>query len=393
MHTLILKPGREKSLLHRHPWIFSGAIDRIKGEPQAGETVMVRDGNGAFLAYAAFSPQSQIRARVWSFREGEAIDATFFRARLQRAIAARKDLAIKTDGLRLVHGESDGLPGLIVDRYGSLLVIQVLSAGMERWREEIVDLLAELTGCPNIYERSDVEVRDLEGLAARKGLLRGELPSPLAIREHGLSYYVDVERGQKTGFYLDQRENRRRVGELAKGRDVLNCFCYSGGFSISALSGGARSVVSVDSSAEALHLARENALLNGLPEERVEWLEGDVFKALRQFRDQGRSFDLIVLDPPKFAPTAQHATKAARAYKDINLWAFRLLRPGGLLATFSCSGGVSPDLFRKILAGAALDAGVTGQVLEHFSAAPDHPVALSFPEGEYLKGLLVRRSE
>jgi len=236
-------------------------------------------------------------------------------------------------------------------------------------------------------------VRDLEGLSARAGILRGVLPAPLVIREQGLKFYVDVEKGQKTGFYLDQRDNRRRVGELANDKDVLNCFCYSGGFSLSALQGGARSVLSVDSSAEALALARENVTLNNLAADRAEWLEADVFKSLRLMRDQGKSFDLIVLDPPKFAPTAHHAANAARAYKDINLWALKLLRPGGLLATFSCSGGVTADLFQKILAGAALDANVTAQIVGRFAADADHPAVLNFPEGEYLKGLLLRRVE
>ena len=393
MNSLILNPGREKSLQHRHPWIFTGAVDRIKGEPQSGETVAVRDTHGAFLALAAYSPKSQILGRVWTYRENETVDEAFLRARLARAIGLRQELAKTTDGMRLVHGESDGLPGLVVDRYADTLVMQVLSAGMERWRGALADLLVELTGCANLYERSDAEVRDLEGLPARAGILRGVLPAPLVIREQGLKFYVDVEKGQKTGFYLDQRDNRRRVGELANDKDVLNCFCYSGGFSLSALQGGARSVLSVDSSAEALALARENVTLNNLAADRAEWLEADVFKSLRLMRDQGKSFDLIVLDPPKFAPTAHHAANAARAYKDINLWALKLLRPGGLLATFSCSGGVTADLFQKILAGAALDANVTAQIVGRFAADADHPAVLNFPEGEYLKGLLLRRVE
>jgi 23S rRNA (cytosine1962-C5)-methyltransferase len=391
MNSLILKPGREKSLHHRHPWVFSGAIERLKGEPQPGETVVVRDANGGFLAQAAYSPASQIRARVWTFRENEKVDAAFLRARLLHALALRQELAADTDGVRLVHGESDGLPGLVVDRYSDTLVMQVLSAGIEHWRDTLADLLLELTGCANLYERSDAEVREMEGLPLRQGVLRGALPSPLLISEHGLKFVVDAEHGQKTGFYLDQRDNRRRIGELAKDKDVLNCFCYTGGFSLSALKGGARSVLSVDSSAEALALAREHVRINDLPEDRAQWLEADVFKSLRLMRDQGKSFDLIILDPPKFAPTAQHATKAARAYKDINLWGLKLLRPGGLLATFSCSGGVSAELFQKILAGAALDANVTAQIVGRFAAGSDHPAVLNFPEGEYLKGLLLRR--
>lgn len=391
MDTLFIKAGREKSLQHRHPWVFSGAVERIKGEPQSGDTIIVRSASGGFLAHAAYSPASQIRARVWSFQESESIDAAFLRGRLVRAIAARQSLDADTDALRLVHSESDGLPGLIVDRYADTLVVQFLSAGAERWRDTLIALLIELTGCTNLYERSDAEVRELEGLSPRKGILHGTLPVPLIIHEHGLKYYVDVEHGQKTGFYIDQRDNRKRIGELANGKDVLNCFSYSGGFSLSALAGGAKSVLSVDSSAEAMQQAQENLRLNNLPADQTQWLEADVFKTLRNLRDQGKNFDLIVLDPPKFAPTAQHASKASRAYKDINLWALKLLRPGGLLATFSCSGGIGPELFQKIIGGAALDAHVDAHVVGHFSASADHPVSLNFPEGEYLKGLLIRR--
>jgi 23S rRNA (cytosine1962-C5)-methyltransferase len=272
-----------------------------------------------------------------------------------------------------------------------VLVVQILSAGMEAWRDELPALLTELTGIDNLFERSDADVRILEGLEPRTGLLTGSLPETLQIEEHGISYRVDVVSGQKTGFYLDQRQNRRRVGALAADKEVLNCFCYSGGFSLSALQNGATSVVSVDSSAEALALARQNVTDNHLDEARCEWLQADVFQQLRRFRDQARQFDLIVLDPPKFAPTAQHAERASRAYKDINLWALKLLRPNGLLATFSCSGGVNAELFRKIIAGSAVDAGATAQVLESFHADLDHPAMLHFSEGEYLKGLLLRR--
>jgi len=395
MDQLILKPGREKSLARRHPWIFSGAIDRVQGSPQAGATVAVRSASGVFLAWAAFSPASQIRARVWSWHEAERIDGDFLRARLAGAIAARAGLLDENvgDALRLVHGESDGLPGVIADRYGAVVVLQLLSAGAERWREQLADALRELTGCACLYERSDADVRELEGLPARGGTLHGALPAAgVQMREHGLVYGIDVARGHKTGFYLDQRDNRKRIGELAQGREVLNCFCYSGGFTLNALAGGARSVLSVDSSAEALALAQENLRRNDLDAARAQWAEADVFKYLRLLRDQGRSFDLVVLDPPKFAPTAAFAEKAARGYKDINLLALKLLRPGGLLASFSCSGGISADLFQKILAGAALDAGADASIVGRFGASADHPVLLSFPEGEYLKGLLLRRS-
>ena len=393
MKQLILKPGREKSLLRRHPWIFSGAVARVLGDPDMGDSVAVRAAGGEFLAWAAYSPASQIRARVWSWIEAEPIDADLLRARLRRAVAARERLlrAEGSDALRLVHGESDGLPGVIADRYGDVVVLQLLSAGAERWRGEFADAVRELSGCACVYERSDADVRALEGLPVRSGLLHGALPGAgVLMREHGLSYGVDVAAGHKTGFYLDQRDNRKRVGELSQGREVLNCFCYTGGFTLNALAGGAASVLSVDSSADALALARDNLGRNGLDAARAQWQEADVFKYLRLLRDQGRSFDLIVLDPPKFAPTAAFAEKAARGYKDINLLALKLLRPDGLLASFSCSGGISAELFQKILAGAALDAGVEASVVGRFAASADHPVLLSFPEGDYLKGLLVR---
>ena len=390
--TLILKPGREKSMLRRHPWVFSGAIDRVAGRPAAGDTVAIRAANGAFLAWAAHSPRSQIRARVWSWDEGASIDEGFIRARVAGAIARRKALTNATDALRLVHGEADELPGVVCDHYADLAVFQFSSAGADRWREPIVDAVIAETGSRTAYERSDLEVRQLEGLPPRSGALRGELAAAgVEIVEHGLRYGVDVARGQKTGFYLDQRANRDRVRALAAGGDVLDCFCYTGGFTLNALAGGARSVLSVDSSGAALALARENARRNGFAGARADWLDADVFTALRGLRDAGRRFDLIVLDPPKFAPTAAHAPKAARAYKDINRLAFKLARPGGLLVTFSCSGGVSPELFQKIVAGAAADAGAATQMLERLQADADHPVLLSFPEGEYLKGLVLRR--
>lgn len=391
MPTLILKPTREKSLLRRHPWVFSGAVERVEGSPASGETIDVLDSKGHFVAHAAYSPSSQIRARVWSFDPSEQIDAAFFRRRIQRALAHRATLgfAAVTDGIRLIHAESDQIPGLIVDRYGEILVFQSLTAGCEFWRETLVDLLLEETGASAIYERSDADVRELEGLPVHVGLLRGAIPhSPLTISEYGLKFLVNIESGHKTGFYLDQRHNRQRIGQLARGRDVLNCFCYTGGFTVHALAGGANSLLSIDSSADALTLGRENVALNNLSAEKAEWLEGDVFQALRKLRDQARSFDMIVLDPPKFAATAAQAERAARGYKDINLLAFKLLRPGGILATFSCSGGIDADLFQKIVAGAALDAGVDASIVEHFSQGGDHPVSLHFPEGAYLKGLL-----
>ncbi len=388
MPSLILKPGREKSVLRRHPWIFSGAVQRVDEETASGGTVDVLSSSGDFLARASYSPQSQIRARIWTF-DDKPVDSDFFRKRIKAALDVR-NLTIdlhSTNAFRLIYAESDGIPGLIVDRYADVLVLQSLTAGSEYWKETIADILLEETGLQIIHERSDVDVRELEGLSPQVGRLRGGISnSPITISEYGLKFVVDVEHGHKTGFYLDQRMNRRRVGELARGRDVLNCFCYTGGFTVHALAGGARSVVSVDSSADALALGRENISLNGLPQS--EWIEADVFQLLRKFRDQNRSFDMIVLDPPKFASTLAQVEKAARGYKDINLLAFKLLRPNGILVTFSCSGGVDAYLFQKIVAGAALDAGADAQIIERLSQPPDHPIALNFPEGAYLKGLV-----
>jgi 23S rRNA (cytosine1962-C5)-methyltransferase len=296
-----------------------------------------------------------------------------------------------TDAYRLIYAESDGIPGLIVDRYDDVLVLQSLTAGSEYWKETFADLLLEETGLENIYERSDADVRDLEGLSTITGILRGAPITQLPITEHGLRFLINFESGHKTGFYLDQRDNRQRVRALAEDKDVLDCFSYTGGFSVNALSGGAKSVLSVDSSGDALELCKENVALNDLPVDRHTTLKGDVFHVLRKFRDENRSFDMIILDPPKFAPTAAQAEKAARGYKDINLLAFKLLRPGGVLVTFSCSGGVDAALFQKIIAGSALDAGVEAQIVERLSQAADHPVSLHFPEGTYLKGLVCLR--
>jgi 23S rRNA (cytosine1962-C5)-methyltransferase len=392
---VVLKAGREKSLLRRHPWVFSGAVARIEGKAAAGDTVHVVAADGQFLGVAALNPDANISARVWDWHEATQINTAFFHRRLETAIGMRRTLCARKpdEAERLVHGESDGLPGLIVDRYADVVVVQISSAGCNRWREAIIEALQRITAARAIYERSDADVLELEGLTARTGLLRGELDTPVVeIRENGIRLQVDVAAGHKTGFYLDQRDNRLQVGQLAAGRQVLNCFSYTGGFTLQALAHGATAVTSVDSSADALRRAREHVRLNGLPEERCEWVDADVFQYLRKLRDQNRQFDLIILDPPKFAPTAATAERAARGYKDINLLGFKLLRPGGLLATFSCSGGVSADLFRKIAAGAALDAGVDAQVIGQLHSTPDHPVSLAFPEGEYLKGLLCRVS-
>lgn len=392
---LVLKSGREKSLRRRHPWIFSGAVDKLVGKPAAGDTVEITDAGGKPLALAAFSPTSQIRARVWTFDASSSIDSSFFRKRIEAALALREALpaAKHTNALRLVHGESDGLPGLVVDRYADVLVAQFLSAGVERWRDAILDALMEVSGSEAVFERSDAEVRKLEGLAARVGFARGNRnASRCPIIEHGLNFRVDVQEGQKTGFFLDQRENRQRIRALAQGRRVLDGFCYTGGFALAALAGGASHVTALESSAEALEVAKDNLAANPLDAAKIAFQKADVFAHLRVLRDQGQRYGLIILDPPKFAPTAAQAKNAARAYKDINLLAFKLLAPGGLLATFSCSGGVDAGLFQSIIAGAALDAGAEAKIVERFGAAADHPVALEFPEGEYLKGLLLLRS-
>ncbi|AVS97943.1 23S rRNA (cytosine(1962)-C(5))-methyltransferase RlmI [Paracidovorax avenae] len=392
MKTIRLRPGKERSLLRRHPWIFESAI--AKGGGDSGETVRVESADGRFLAWAAFSPASRIRARAWSFDEAQRIDPAFFAAAVNRAARARERFAIESDGVRLVHGESDGLPGLIVDRYGDTLVAQFTSAGTERWKAVIADALLKSTGLARLYERSDASVRQLEGLEPATGWLRGDGPTELSIREHGWRLTLDIAEGHKTGFYLDQRDSRHRFSEAVRrlgARQVLNCYCYTGGFAVAALAGGAERVTSIDSSGPALERARSHAALNGFEAARTEFLDADVNASLRRFLQEGRRFDAIVLDPPKFAPTAAHAERAARAYKDINRLSLQLLNPGGLLYTFSCSGGISADLFHKIVASAGADAGVDGYILERLGGAPDHPMTLEFPEGEYLKGLAVMR--
>ncbi len=392
MAAIFLKPGRERSLLRRHPWIFSGAI-QYEDKVTPGDTVDVFSAKRQLLARAAYSPLSQIRARVWSFGD-ETIDREFLRGRIRSAVRARQVWLAEadTDSYRLINAEADGLPGLIVDRFADTLVLQLLTAGAEFWRQTIIELLLSETGLDHIFERSDADVRELEGLPARAGPVHGKPAGRTTIREHGLSYLVDIEHGHKTGFYLDQRLNRRMLRAFAGGREVLDCFCYSGGFSLNALTAEAKSVLAIDASAEALALLRENLRLNDLPASKLEIQQGDVFQVLRKYRDAGRVFDLIVLDPPKFAPTSAQLEKAARGYKDINLLAFKLLRPGGILFTFSCSGGVEAGLFQKIVAAAALDAGVDARLIAHLSQDCDHPVALNFPESAYLKGLVCWRA-
>ena len=393
MKSIRLRAGKERSLLRRHPWVFQGSV--AKGGADPGETVRVEADDGRFLAWGSFSPTSMIRVRAWSFDEAERIDAAFFERRITTAIALRVRLPIASDGMRLIHGEADGLPGLIVDRYADILSAQFLSAGSERWKATIADALLAATGCTRLYERSDSGVRGLEGLAPVKGWLRGEGTTDVTIREHDWQLTLDVAEGHKTGFYLDQRDNRARFAQAVRHfgvQRVLNCYCYTGGFSVAALAGGAQQVVSVDSSAPALERARANVALNGFETDRAQFIDADVNALLRERLKGGDRFDAIVLDPPKFAPSAAHADRAARAYKDINRLALKLLAPGGLLFTFSCSGGIGAELFHKIVAGAGLDAGVDGVLLDRLSGACDHPTTINFPEGEYLKGLVILKT-
>jgi len=392
MKTITIRAGKERSLLRRHPWVFEGSI--AKGRADAGETVRVQAQDGSFLAWAAFSPSSSIRVRAWSFDEQERIDTAFFGRRIAQAVALRARLGITSDALRLVHGEADGLPGLIVDRYGDTLSAQFLATGVERWRDVIADQLLQATGLARLYERSEASVRAQEGLAPRSGWLRGDGTPEVVIHEHGWQLAVDVASGHKTGYYLDQRDNRGLFAQWVRqlgAQRVLNCYSYTGGFSVAALAGGATEVTSVDSSAPALARAGAHVAGNGFDPSRHSTLDADVNATLRSFIQAGRRFDAIVLDPPKFAATAAQAERAARAYKDINRLAFLLLEPGGLLFTFSCSGGVSADLFHKIVAGAGLDARVDGYLLRRLEAASDHPSTVNFPEGEYLKGLAILR--
>jgi 23S rRNA (cytosine1962-C5)-methyltransferase len=421
MSAIILKRNRAKPVLQRHPWVFSGSIQRMDGTPANGSIVEVYDAGRNWLARGYVNQQSQITVRLLTWQEDEVIDGAFWRRRLERAIAARRMLGLgqklsssglhkvsgpsPTTAFRLVHAESDYLPGLIVDRYDQWLVVQILTLGIDERREEIVDALADLLAPRGIYERSDVDVRKQEGLDHRTGLLWGrEPPAQIGISENDGRFVVDVREGHKTGFYLDQRESRQRLSTFCAGADVLDAFAYSGAFAVYAATSGARSITLVDSSAPSLSLARQNLALNSnrdagtvsgqqqlsVSTPNMEYVEGDVFSVLRNYRARNRRFDIIVLDPPKLAHTRRQVVRASRAYKDINLLAFQLLRPGGLLFTFSCSGRVSADLFQKIVFGALADTDRQAQIIGHLAQGPDHPVALAFPEGAYLKGLICR---
>ena len=393
MKSIWLKPGKERSLLRGHPWIYDSAV--AKGGGDSGEVVRVCTADGKFLAWAAYSPQSKIRARVWTFDEAQRVDAAFLAGLVSASCTARARFPINSNGVRLVHGEADGLPGLIVDRYDDTLVAQFLGAGVERFKAVLVQALLDATGLQKLYERSDSSVRKLEGLEPKTGWLSQVQGSvQVTIQEHSMRLGLDVMEGHKTGFYLDQRDNREKFATYAKRlqfQNVLNCYCYTGGFTVAALAGGAGHVTSVDSSGPAIEKAKANVVLNGFDESRCAFLDADVNATLRRLIAEGKTFDAIVLDPPKFAPSAAHAERAARAYKDINRLAFKLLNVGGVLFTFSCSGGIDPGLFHKIVAGAGTDAHVDAFICEHLGAAPDHPMTVNFPEGEYLKGLILMK--
>ena len=392
MITVTLKPKRDYSIRQRHPWIFSGAVENtVAAEP--GETVRVVSDTGEFLAWGAWSPESQIRIRAWSFREQDVIDEAWFANRVKSAVGMRASFL--ADGtctaFRLICSESDGLPGVTADYYNGFIVCQISTVGAEKWKSVIAKALMDAFPCEGVYERSDLDSRKHEGLAETTGVLAGkEPPELIEILENGCRYEVNVRQGHKTGFYLDQRDNRKLVAAYSVGAEVLNTFCYTGGFGVAALVAGAIRVTQVDSSEPALEQAKRNTLLNCCSHENAEYICGNVFDLLRRFRDARRSFDLIVLDPPKFADTKAAALKAARGYKDINVLAMKLLRPGGILATFSCSGAVTPEFFRTIVAESAIDAGRDVQILHRLQQPPDHPEGLAFPEGLYLKGLLCR---
>ncbi len=393
MVTITLKKGREDSLIRRHPWIFSGAIANIDGVVQNGETVAIRSIDGAKYGVGAFSSHSQIAVRVWSFNSAEDLSHSFLQERLIRAIQQRTEHQIRTGSNcgRMVYAESDGLPGLIVDRYGNFLVCQFLSAGAEYWKTNLVSILKELLPCIGIYERSDAKSRVKEGLPIRNGVLWGQTPPDhIEVTLYGDSYFVDIKGGHKTGFYLDQQENRMRVRKYMDGAQVLDCFTYTGGFTISALKAGATHVKSIDSSAASLNLTQKNLVLNQLDLSRAEVVKDDVFSLLRNYRNSGYQFDTIVLDPPKFAFSRQDVERACRGYKDINMLACKLITTGGNLITFSCSQHIHIDLFQKAVAFAALDAKRDVQIIEWLHQSPDHPTALNFPEGNYLKGLICK---
>lgn len=386
--SIVLRPNRERSLRRRHPWIFSGGVAEVRGDPAPGDTVLVRSAGGDVLGRASYSPASQLRARMWTFDADTEVTGELIDSRIRAAVTRRGRVGADTDAVRLVFSEADAVPGLVADRYGPTVVCQLTTAGAEHWRDVMVDALLALPGVESVYERSDIDARAREGLPERSGLVRGtEPPDVASMTELGVRYQVDIRTGHKTGFYLDQRDSRAIAARLAPGRDVLNVFSYTGAFGVTAMAAGAASLTSIDSSGPALAMARRNAELNGVAP--GELLEADAFTALRGLRDRARSYGLIVLDPPKLAATEAHVDKASRAYKDLNLLAAKLLAPGGVLLTFSCSGAMTAELFQKVVAGAVLDSGRTLRIVGRLGQPADHPVPTSFPEAEYLKGLVL----
>lgn len=387
-----LKRDRDKSVKRKHPWIFSGAIDRTDSNISNGETVNVVTSSGQIAGKGAYSPHSQIRVRMWTFNPQEEINALFFREKISAAIELRQQLNnSNSDAYRIINAENDGLPGIIADRYGDYLSCQFLSAGAEYWKDEIVKLLTEILKPKSIYNRSDSDVRIKEGLVPETGLLYGsDIPDRIEITENGLKFFVDIKTGHKTGFYLDQKDNRLLLSLFVKNKTVLNCFSYSGAFTVYALKNNAKEVTNIETSSTALELLNKNIQLNKLEINNNKNINEDVFKVLRKFRDEGKSFDVIILDPPKFAESISQVQKASRGYKDINLLAIKLLNPGGILFTFSCSGHITTDLFHKIVSDAAVDSGRYVRIIKQAAQSWDHPVSLNFPEGLYLKGLLLK---
>ncbi len=393
MASVIIKQEICRTLKYRHPWIFSGAIKRIEGTPALGETVEIYTESNEMVGRGAYSPKSKIAIRMWSFEPKEEITKEFFTKRISYSIESRKKNQIASAGnsFRLIFAESDGIPGLIVDKFADYLVCQFLSAGAEYYKKIIVEVLQELMPCKGVYERSDVEIREKEGLPLISGILAGtEPPELVEIEENNLKFYVGIKNGHKTGFYLDQRVNRSLVAEYAKGREVLDCFTYTGGFSVSALNAGAGKVTSIDSSGPALEMLKKNIELNNLDSTKSELIEAKVAEQLRKYRDMGKQFDMIILDPPKFIYDRSHLEQATRAYKDINLLGIKLLKAGGILATFSCSQPMGEELFQQMISYAATDANKSVQILHKLWQSPDHPVAVNFPESSYLKGLICR---
>jgi 23S rRNA (cytosine1962-C5)-methyltransferase len=392
MIDVILKKGKEKAAILRHPWIFSGAIEKIKGKPENGELVSVISANKEFLAYAYYNDQSRVALRLLEWDENTTIDQDWYAQKLKNAIAARAHILNEdTNTCRLVFSEADFLPGLIVDQYADFLSLQILSAGMENIKEEIINILRTELNPKGIFDKSDAGARKHENLEPTQGLLWGETPPEfIEVKENGILYHINIADGQKSGFYCDQRDNRLILAEYTKDKTVLDCFCYSGGFTLNSLKQGALQVTSVDSSGLALETLQHNLNLNGFSADQHHSIQSDVNKQLRAFKEEGKLFDVIVLDPPKYAPSRSALDRAARAYKDLNRLGMLLLEKGGILATYSCSGAVDMETFKQIIAWAALDAGREVQIIKQFHQPEDHPVRISFPEGEYLKGLLLR---